>query len=274
LKTSLPFRSLTGFYASLALWTLCGVSARAELAINATYLDSGGETWDSVSRGVIEQAISEWTAVLQAVNPGVKDDIDITFDFTNAGTGSYLGQWQGSGSASVGIDRLPWENTSHIIHFNADQLDSSLANYGWWDPTPGDDGSDQPFVAWDLLSVARHELGHALGFTSFYVYDNGTVDELYPWEALITNDGGNAIFDQGGLNAQMASLSNIGHLGNTGNSLDALMTSNIPNGTRREISQLEIDMLTMAYGYASTIPEPSALLLATLGALGILRRRR
>ena len=244
--------------------------AGADLSINATYVDGAGETWDPTRRGVVEQAITEWLEVLDSVNPADDDQINITFDFTNAGTGSYLGQWQGSSPELVaGDNRLPWENTTHIIHFNADQMDAGLTNYSWWDASPLD-GSDQLFEQWDMLSVARHELGHALGFTTFYAYDLGNPGELYPWEDLVTG----TTFDPGGINVELASSTNFGHVANSGISLDDLMTTGLPNGTRRGISQLDVDMLRLAYGYSQTVPEPSALLLSGLASLALLRRRR
>ena len=265
---------LAKLLAFASLPVLLSLPGQATLSINPTYLDSAGETWDPTSRGVVEQAISEWLAVLDSINPSDDHQIDITFDFTNAGATGYLGQWQGSSSGLfAGDNRLPWENTTHIIHFNADRFDDSQPNYSWWDPTPADDGSDQPFEAWDLLSVARHEIGHALGFTSFYAYDLATASEFYPWESLITNVGPDAIFDLGGLNVTLASPTDVAHVANSGSSLDDLMTPALPNGTRHYISDLNLQMLSLAYGYR-IIPEPSVFSLLALGALTTLRRRR
>ena len=245
----------------------------ANLVINPIYVDAEGESWDATRQAIVDQAISDWTNVLGAPG-GQTYEFDITFSFDRAGTGGRLARWNGSGSnLFVGDDLLPWNKATHVVNFNADVLDTSLSNYLWWDPSPGD-GSDQPFVAWDALSVARHEIGHALGYTNdFYTYDFGAPSQSKPWGDLISDVGGTPVFDAGGLNIGMNSFSDISHVANSGLSQDDLMTPAIVNGTRREISQINIDMLTTAYGY-EVIPEPSAIILVASSGLLLLRRKR
>lgn len=246
------------FAISLAVLSLISPAALA-LDIVPTFTNSAGQIWTAERIAVVNQAITDWEAAIM-------DDhtVNIEFDFTNAGT-SYLGQWGLSISYYSGDDIRPWyDGCTHTIHFNADLMDDGLANYLWWDTTPST-ADDQPFEAWDALSVARHELGHAMGFTTSYVDNIGEANETALWENQI--DGSN-IFDAGGLNVQMD-----GDLVHLDQSLDDLMIPSLLNSIRRDISGTDLAMLSVAYGYTVT-PEPASVLLLTVGGVGMLLRKR
>ncbi len=185
------------------LTSLLVLAAQANaLTLVPTFTDGGGgQTWSAARKGVINQAISDWEAVITD-----SQTVNVNFDFTNAGTSGYLGQWSGSILASGGTNLYPWTSgVTQTVHFNADLFTGT--NYTWWDPTPTTSG-DQPFAAWDALTVARHELGHMLGFTAgFYVDDFGG-SNIDKWSSHITG----STFDPGGLNVAMASSSNLGTL--------------------------------------------------------------
>jgi hypothetical protein len=241
------------------------VTAKA-ISIIPTYVDGAGYTWDSIKKGVIGEAISEWQALL----PDSRQPINVTLDFTHAGTANYLGQWEGGWTLPVGTNIYPWTSgVTHTIHYNADLF--SGTNYTWWDPTPTT-SADQPFQAWDALSVARHEIGHMLGFTdSFYFDELGQPQQIDKWDSHISG----TTFDPGGLNVSMASTYDLGHLRDSGSTAGDLMVSSLANGHRREISGTDLRMLHLAYGY-TIVPEPSTialLLTATLGGLLWWRRR-
>jgi hypothetical protein len=203
------------------------------------YVDGAGYTWDSVRKGVIQQAINEWNASILDAHT-----INVTFDFTHAGTSGYLGQWSGGFSEPSGTDIYPWTSgVTHTIHFNVDLF--SGANYTWWDPTPTI-GGDQPFAAWDALSVVRHELGHTLGFTPSFYYDNfATGSQFDKWGSHITV----STFDPGGLNVSMASSSNLGHVLDSGATAGDLMVPALLNSVRRVIGTTDLKMLRVAYAY-------------------------
>lgn len=233
------------------------------LTINATYTDSAGETWDATRIGVVEYAISEWETLIQ--NDEV---VNIEFDFTT-GNG-YLAQWHGVRSYYFGDDITPWyAGVTHTIHFNADLMDTSLANYLWFDETPDTD-NDQAFAVWDALSVARHELGHAMGFVNnFYVDNVGTGSEVNNWGMQINASN---IFDPTGLAVPMNG-SDWAHVAESGLMAEDLMSPTLYNADRHEISNTDMAMLATAYGY-DVVPEPTITGALAFGAIAMLRRRR
>ena len=216
------------------------------LEINPTFTNGGGETWDSTRQGVINQAIADWELSIFDTQ-----SVDVTFKFSHTGTSSYLGLWGGSISASVGTDIYPWTSgVSHTIYFNADLFYTT--NYLWWDPTPGT-SDDQPFAAYDALSVARHEMGHMMGFTDdFYVDDFFGDGEHDRWTDQIVG----TTFDPGGLNVAMASSGDLGHVADSVPAIDSdLMATATFNSIRRDISQMDRDMLALAHGYSVLISD-------------------
>jgi hypothetical protein len=230
---------LTMFLAFVGL-----VTAAQAVTIEATYLDGAGYAWDSTRRGVIQQAISDWQAVLPDSHT-----VKVTFDFTNAGS-SYLGQWWGSSEPMyAGTDIYPWTpELIHQVHFNADMFTGT--NSTWWDPTPTN-SSDLPSAKYDALSVARHEIGHMMGFTDqFYVDNFYTGSEFDKWGIHISG----TTFDPGGLNVSMQSSYDWGHVSNSGSTAGDLMVTALPNGVRRGISITDLNMLHLAYNYTVVLP--------------------
>ncbi|MEE9404289.1 MAG: PEP-CTERM sorting domain-containing protein [Algisphaera sp.] len=255
----------TSLLSTVTLVATVAVSPAMALVINPTYVNAAGETWTADRIGVFDQAIADWTALL--ATPAGSGAIDVTVSFASAGNG-YLGQWSGGFSAFSGDDIRPWSNSvNHSINFNADRMTSSSANALWFDATPLD-GSDQPFSDWDALSVARHEIGHMLGFTDgFYADDFNTPTQTDPWGSLID---GSDVFDLSGLNVAMAT-GNLGHVDNSAS--NPLMQVAIPNGTRRDVDLVDAQQLALAYGY-TLVPEPTTVTVLVLGGLALLRRRR
>jgi hypothetical protein len=253
--------------------TLCALSTalcNAAITFNLTFDNSNeaGLTWDSDQISVVTQAANEWGVLF---NESYTIDVDITF--TNATTEGYLGQWQGNYSAGtlVGDNIRPWENSDHEIRFNADLMDSELDHYLWWD----DDTATDTVASnhWDALTVARHEFGHLLGFSGTFYGDNiQDVDEDLVWESLVDESH---YFDPTGLNVLL--LEDHAHIANSGVGAGDLMTSALTNGTRLDISTLDLQMLTLAYEL-TVVPEPATLSFATillsLGLTQFSRRRR
>jgi hypothetical protein len=233
----------------------------AAIVINPTFNNTAGQTWTTDEMGVVNQAIADWSS--RIVNPYT---LAITFDFTTV-TGSYLAQASTGVSYSPGDNVTPWySGTSLTIHFNTYYF--SGANYLWWDSTPATSG-DQPLASWDALSVTRHELGHALGFNTLYAAKKGSEGEVNYWTSHITG----TTFDPGGLNVALAASDNLAHLADSGTTIDYLMTPALTNGERRDISPLELNMLSTALGY-TVVPEPMSTMACalTLGVVVLGRR--
>jgi hypothetical protein len=245
-------------------------AARADLMIDVTFVDTVAGSWDDTRRGVVNQAIADWQQVLTGISDGAvgstSASIHFTADFTSAGA-TYLGLMQSNYVAFPGDNVRPWSTgVVHQLHFNADFLNG--ANRLWFDPTPSDAGTDKAFPDWDALTVARHEMGHMLGFTGIFVDDFVNTNQS-PWTSLIVND----VFDPGGLNVAMEP-DDVSHV--LANNL--LMDRSLSNAEGRiAISSLEAQMLSKAYGYTlAAVPEPGSwcLLLAAMVPAGIYWRCR
>lgn len=201
--------------------------------------------WDPDQIALVQQAITDWTSHVSF--PDANDqNIPIMFYMISAGTkkGAYIAQWQYEEDAPV-----PYPYSPDITHFIA--INSSFLSQDSFslDPPP----SDQ----FDMLTAIEHELAHVLGFSPG-VYSTGN------WSALISN----GIFDAGGLNVPM-------NADNAHTNLpDDLMYFSLPQGVRRDISNTDLQMLSLAYGYSVTpIPEPASLSLLALTSALLLRRR-
>ncbi len=246
-------------------------STQAALVLNPTFDDSGDRAWDSETQGVVSQAINDWTSVIGGV-VGQGGDVetvavDFNVEFVDAGTNNFLGQWDGSFSASTGASIRPWSNEmSHTIRFNSSFMDESLDNQLWFDPTPGDDGSDKAFSDWDAVSVARHEIGHMLGFSELYRDDFNTAEETRVFPSFVDE---NDVFDPDGLSVKMVT-GDVAHIEDQ----SFLMSTTLSNADGRVgISMTELQMLSTAYD-VQVVPEPSALLVLCGVTLGWAYRRR
>jgi len=258
--------------AAASVATLSAIPAHA-LQINPTYVDALGETWTAGRIALVEQVIDEWEALLDTPVGAPAFDVDITF--TNVPDG-YLGEMDAGYSAFTGDDIFPWSsNVNRTMNFNtyyftprdtgpdAEFVDTIIS---WFDPNL-EDATGPSGTQWDLLSIARHEFAHMLGFSSgLYVEDFNTGSELDLWDAQITNN----TFDEGGLDVPMVP-GNFSHVADS--ATNPLMTVNLLNGVREDIDPLDAQMLALAYGY-TLVPEPTTVALLALGVAVVGVRRR
>ena len=100
---------------------------------------------------VVRQAITDWESIIET-GGAYPDPFPITF-----GVGFASGSELGSSIVSYRtIDGYQFPVSATIII-------GLLTLVNWFvDPTPGDDA--EPIIGFDLLTVARHEIGHALGW--------------------------------------------------------------------------------------------------------------
>jgi hypothetical protein len=119
----------------------------------------------AADRAVIQYAVNEWNAILQSsgVNPGTYP-IRIAYGQPN----------NPDALASTTVSSRNGTLVSNSMVFKADEL--------WFvDPTPADDsefGSNPP-AGYDLLTTARHELGHAFGWSKTSRTTNLVVNNVF-----------------------------------------------------------------------------------------------
>lgn len=247
--------------ASFAL--LAAPFAASALAINPTYI--GPVDWNDVD-GLGTDATVTFNAAIDVWESLILDDITVDVDVTFSDIGS-VGLWQGGFSAFVGDDVGLGSPTitTNIITFDLSRL---TAGDFFFDQSPGEAG-DLPGGAIDAMTTALHELGHMIGFNSLYRNDFGTATESFPWLDLITTD----IFDPSGLNVPMQT-GDPGHLLESGAPGGLLMEPITYTGERILPSAMELDMLSLAYGY-TVVPLPAALplMFGAVGCLAFMRRR-
>jgi hypothetical protein len=250
----------------LALAVVLSASSFAPaFTITPTFVNSAAQTWTTNEEAVVNEAISDWTSVLSYTNPN--QNINMEFLFISAGLNvsvgppptGYLGLWTGQYAAPQNAVVDPWSTTmTHIVDVNTD----------WMTPPAGDPvltfatGNPGPISttvvspsAYDALTVFRHEIGHALGLTTLYTTDALPQPQVSPSILLsqVTDAGPTgAIFDDtpGGLNIPLASASNPSHVADNND----LMSVTLSNGVSKGIGFTDIEELSLAYGYAITIP--------------------
>lgn len=226
----------------------CGMALAGPITITPNY--QGTPT--QLQKDLFADAIKEWTDCLTGpVGKAVNLTINLTF--------TDLGAVSNGATSGLKADAngLP-QSADMQISTNADMY------YGMGLPVPKD--------KYDALSTMKHEIGHALGFAGGTVASGLGYDK---WNALIA--AGSNIFDPTGLNVTMNGTDANGrsHLNETKYPTD-LMNPTLGTGERRMPSMLDFQMLSKAFGYQITCPEPSTLIASTLGLLSLaqLARRR
>lgn len=229
------------------------------LEIVPSFVDGGGYSWDAVKRGVIERAIADWEAVIAD-----EGRVYVTFSLSAMGADGYgaLARLRYAIFPAEGSSLFPWsEGLDLSVSFNTDRFTG--AYYIWWDPTPWSDG-DQPAGTWDALTLARHELGHILGFTAgFYFADVRLPSQYDKWRVHVVGD----VFDPGGLAVKLASTMDVSHVADPMDLMHPVLRTCI----RKPISEIDLKMLALAYGYR-VVPEPAAGL--AVAVVLLVRRRR
>jgi hypothetical protein len=241
--------------APMALGGLAGFLGQAQIAramiITPVFMNpDDGAPWTAQQKAVVQQAITDWTSRI-AFADGNNQRISINFYFTSAGTGpgTYLTQWQYS---ETNIAQFPYSPTiTHDIAVNSDYLPlDSFSLTG-------------PIIGYDMLTAMEHELGHMFGFAPGAYFDSNV--SANKWLSHVTDH----VFDPDGLNVPL--FPDDAHVNVPGD----LMFSTLGQGERRPISDRDLQMLSLAYGYTILpVPECGTLGLLAAACTFLLRRRR
>lgn len=263
--------------------TADGLAGRTRLGEAATFYSNLLEdTLGAITPG----GVNTWTATFPNPSTGALDsvvDLNVAADeilifagarslsgstlgiggfggFSASGTSSFLTEVSTRGELGVGTtDFAPWGGS---ITF-----DTSGTSWYFGASSSVLGGSS------DFLSVAYHELAHALGI--------GTASS---WNAMIVGDGsctsglafGGAAANTSNGGADPCVESDAGHFENglTNGGQEVAMDPSLTTGTRKLLTGLDIAALDDVGWEPNVVPEPGVGCLVALGLLGLGLRRR
>ena len=249
-----------GFIVGLAVAgaVVAAVPAARAFTITPTFSTGTSQVWDATSMGIVNQAIGDWTCMLSYTDPN--QNIPMLFIFQHGGTdpfaaNAYLGHWQQSVHGTAGDSLTPWSpDVMHAVLVNSDFMTVRNGGVNYPDYLVMTFSPALPTAnQWDGLTVIRRTIGQALGFTMQYADSLGMVSGPNKWQDQVTITGSNAVFDQtpGGLNIPLASSSNVVQFAD---STDLMGQGALATGTRVGIGFQDLEALSLAYGYAITVP--------------------
>lgn len=244
-------RSVRGVVACAVLMCV-GSTASAGVMINFVVNFANGT---DAQKALFNRAIQDWKQTLLTPE-GREMTLTINMSFASLD----IGNGGATSNFMADMNNLP-KQVDMSISTNTDMF---------YDGTP-DTANDIPMDKKDAYSVMRHELGHALGFSS-------NPDGYQLWDdCIVRNDAGGFT---NMIHSGPMSLATLGgaadanarsHLDSTAHPGD-LMNFSVGLGQRRGISQLDVDILKHCFGYR--VPAPGTSVVVAAFGLAAFRRRR
>jgi len=197
---------------------------------------------------VLQEAVKEWADLFSC-----SDNKTVPIQFVCDNTIGPLGEadtfWKADGDVLRAVVRLK----NNKIKFELDPPDK------WPGPIQDD--------VFDALSVAKHEIGHALGWS----------DQGSKFMAHVEVVDGNRFYDMNHdrvfNNDDYDLQDGDDWLGHANGNIETELMWTIVNWTRYEPTLHHARVLADAYGYC-VVPEPATVCLLALGGLAVLRRRK
>lgn len=259
-------------------------SALADIVIDWRNQKNSG--FNAAQKSVLKQAISQWERIIHDLNglPGL-DAFNLTLTLSNNDPDIFIA---GADMFMEDANQLP--TSARILIDPRDQMlfvdptpkshtEFLNTEHDWYGgPKKGSPAEGKI----DLLTVIKHELGHALGFAEPYrLWDMATNDATGRitygdmMNAQAPDLNGDGIYD---LN-ELSHLDHPTHPFNLMASADQLPTGG--KGDRRAANRLDLDILVGIYGYEvhqdnlkRKIPAPGTISILALAGLTTRKRRR
>ena len=166
LSIALLIASVSVFqHAFAATWAGTWESSKGHWSgtIEHKFDDSGSRAWTDAEKKVIREAVQEWNDLLKGTGVSLEEGTpaDLNLNWNNSMAGTTAGEMTGGdgNGAPTGVKFNPKSTAGLYV-----------------DPNPAGN-TPIPDRKWDLVSVAKHELGHALGLKHAF----GTASIMDTW---------------------------------------------------------------------------------------------
>lgn len=268
-KLALRMALLAAPLLAALLW--CGTASAA--VINATF-DSGYDVDGGIRKTCAQAAIDQWEATITS---DITFANAVSFRITNMSTqgnplaatsiasGGYSslmaeGEWipsvPGGGSGDGGVTAIkPWGSSTYVtITLNSVFVDQMFFG-GPADPVSGSN-------EYDALTIFRHELAHAVGFSAAYTDFAAKLSGIEP-NADRTYTGSDFT----------ALITGANYGTHIPNATTDLMNAGLGKEVRKDISA-DPDLKILMDAYNGYTPEPATLAMVAVGLAGALAARR